>query len=41
MEWMAIIGVSTFYFQKGFAMLCGFSVAKYCNKDGLYSWNMK
>jgi len=23
------VGVSTFYFQKGFAMLCGFSVAEY------------
>ena len=23
------VGVSPFYFQKGFAMLCGFSVAEY------------
>ncbi len=23
------VGVSSFYFQKGFAMLCGFSVAEY------------
>ena len=23
------VGVSSFYYQKGFAMLCGFSVAEY------------
>ena len=23
------VGVSSFYFQKGFAMLCGFSVSEY------------
>ena len=30
------VGVSPFYFQKGFAMLCGFSVAEYIRNRSFY-----